>query len=134
MDVPGATQTPPASSASNAAAARASLDYDAFLRLLVAQMKNQDPTEPMDPTQYMAQLASFSSVEQAIQTNSKLDSLLMASSLSQADAVLGRIITSPDGGVSGKVESLRITSGGLVATLENGDELVVGEGIRISGE
>src|SRR5581483_10586188 len=39
-----------------------SLDYDAFLRLLIAQMKNQDPTKPTDPSQFVAQLASFSSV------------------------------------------------------------------------
>jgi flagellar basal-body rod modification protein FlgD len=134
MDIPNVTQTQGNSGAANTAAARASLDYDAFLKLLVAQMKNQDPTEPMDATQYMAQLASFSNVEQAIQTNNKLDSLLMASALSQADAVLGRTVTSADGNVSGKVESLKLTSEGLVATLENGQELAVGEGIRISGE
>src|SRR3712207_8435764 len=35
-----------------------------FLKLLMAQMKNQDPTEPMKSTEYMAQLATFSQVEQ----------------------------------------------------------------------
>ena len=37
-----------------------SLDYNAFLQLLIAQMKNQDPTKPTDPAQFIAQLASFS--------------------------------------------------------------------------
>ena len=114
------------------AQAKASMDYDAFLQLLVAQMKNQDPTEPMDSTQYMAQLASFSSVEQAIQTNSKLDSLLTAQALSQADAALGKTVTSADGKISGVVESLRIASGQLVAKLTNGKELTMGEGVKIS--
>ena len=45
----------------------ASVDYNGFLRLLIAQMKNQDPTKPMDSAQFMAQLASFSNVEQAHQ-------------------------------------------------------------------
>ena len=45
------------------------MDYNAFLKLLIAQMKNQDPTEPMTSTQYMAQFATFSQVEQSIKTN-----------------------------------------------------------------
>jgi flagellar basal-body rod modification protein FlgD len=131
MDVTSATQAA-GTSATQTAAAKASLDYDAFLKLLVAQMKNQDPTEPMDTTQYMAQLASFSNVEQAIQTNTKLDALLTASALNQADGVLGRTVTSPDGKVTGTVESLKITANGLVATLKRGEELTLGEGITIS--
>jgi flagellar basal-body rod modification protein FlgD len=132
MDVTSATQAAAGTSATQTAAAKASLDYDAFLKLLVAQMKNQDPTEPMDSTQYMAQLASFSNVEQAIQTNTKLDALLTASALNQADGVLGRTVTSPDGKVTGTVESLKITANGLVATLKRGEELTLGEGITIS--
>ena len=41
------------------APAPSTLDYSAFLRLLIAEMKNQDPTKPMDSAQYVAQLASF---------------------------------------------------------------------------
>jgi hypothetical protein len=48
------------------------------------QMKNQDPTEPMDATEQIAQLATFSQVEQTIQTNKNLEELLQSSSLSQA--------------------------------------------------
>jgi len=46
-----------------------------FLQLLVSQMQNQDPTAPMDGTQMAAQLAQFSSVEQLINVNAKLDSI-----------------------------------------------------------
>ncbi len=95
-------------------------------------MRNQDPTEPMKTSEYMAQFASFSNVEQAIQTNSKLDSLLTATALSQADALLGHTVTSADGKISGVVKSLRIVSGGLVALLDNGKELAIGEGVKIS--
>ena len=41
-----------------------SLDKDAFLKLLVTQMQYQDPLEPTSNTEYMSQLAQFSSVEQ----------------------------------------------------------------------
>ena len=108
------------------------LDYDAFLKLLIAEMKYQDPTQPMDPTQQIAQLASFSSVEQNIKTNSKLDSLLTAFAMSQADSVIGRTLTSADGEISGKVASVRIIDGGAVATLESGQEITLGSGVRIS--
>ena len=48
------------------------LGKDQFLQLLVAQMKNQDPMNPMDGTQMAAQLAQFSSVEQLTQINETL--------------------------------------------------------------
>jgi flagellar basal-body rod modification protein FlgD len=95
-------------------------------------MKNQDPTEPMKSSEYMAQFASFSNVEQAIQINTKLDSLLTATALIQADALLGHTVTSADGKISGKVKELKIVQGGLVAILENGKELPITEGVKIS--
>src|SRR5687767_4304809 len=87
-------------------------DYNAFLKLLIAQLKNQDPTKPIDPTQYISQIASFSNVEQAVQANAKLDALMTSLALAQADGVIGRTVTSADGSVSGQVESVRIVSGG----------------------
>jgi flagellar basal-body rod modification protein FlgD len=111
---------------------KATLDYDAFLKLLIAQMKFQDPTEPMDPSEHISQLASFSAVEQSIQTNTKLDALLASFALAQADGVIGRTVTSADGEISGKVASVRIVDTGAVAILEDGKEVTLGSGVRIS--
>ncbi len=110
------------------------VDYQSFLKLLVAQMKNQDPTDPMDSTQYVAQLAAFSQVEQSVQINSKLDQMLQASALAQADSLIGRTVTSADGEVSGVVEEVRLISNGIVAMLEGGAEIVIGPGVVISGD
>jgi flagellar basal-body rod modification protein FlgD len=107
------------------------VDYQSFLRLLVAEMKNQDPTNPMDSTQYVAQLASFSQVEQSVQINTKLDQLLQASSLSQAGALIGRTVASADGTLSGKVAEVRIMSDGIVAVLDSGESVVMGPGVVI---
>ena len=49
-----------------------------FLKLLMAQLQNQDPTAPQDDTQMIAQLAQFSALEAAQGTNSRLDTLLLA--------------------------------------------------------
>jgi flagellar basal-body rod modification protein FlgD len=110
----------------------ANLDYNAFLRLLIAQMKNQDPTNPTDPAQWMGQIAQFSNVEQSIQTNAKLDSLMTQMSLSQVDGLIGKTITSDDGSVSGKVQSVRIVTGGTVAVLDSGQQVMLGSGLKIS--
>ena len=54
----------------------ASADLESFLTLLTAQLRNQDPLSPLDSTEFIAQLASFSSVEQQIGTNSRLDQIV----------------------------------------------------------
>ena len=126
------TSTAGASSTNKAAGIDNTLNYNEFLNLLVAQLKNQDPTNPTDPTQFVAQLASFSAVEQALNTNSKLDSLLTQSAISQAGAVIGKTVTSADGLTSGQVASVVITSSGPQATLTNGTSISLGSGITIS--
>jgi len=103
-------------------------DYDTFIKLLVTQMKNQDPTEPVDATQYVAQLASFSAVEQAVQTNAKLEAMLS----NQAVQYVGKHLSTEDGNVSGVVKSVSIYVDGLIATLDNGEKLLIGPGLRIS--
>ncbi len=80
-----------------AQAKRASLsgDLESFLKLLVTQLKNQDPLDPMDATQFTAQLAQFASVEQAIKTNKNLESLIgmtKSGQVSAAVSYIGKII------------------------------------------
>ncbi|MEI2385841.1 flagellar hook assembly protein FlgD [Breoghania sp. JC706] len=123
------TQTQAASSSS--AMEDLTLDYDAFLTLMIQQMKNQDPTNPMDSTEQLSQLATFSQVEQAIQTNSKLDSLLTNLSFSQAGDLIGRTATAADG-TTGKITSVEVYSDGTVLGLEDGTGILLGPGVAIS--
>lgn len=51
-------------------------DFTQFLTLLTTQLQNQDPLNPMDSSEFTNQLVQFSQVEQAINTNQKLDSLV----------------------------------------------------------
>ena len=135
MDVANVTSTSGVATggaANTASPKKASLDYDSFLTLLIAQLKNQDPTEPQDSAQYIAQLATFSNVEQSIKTNAKLDELMTTFALSQAEGLIGRTVTSADGSITGKVDSVKIITGGAVAVLEGGGEVPLDAGIRIS--
>jgi flagellar basal-body rod modification protein FlgD len=135
MQVSSSTSTSStAASTTSATAQAATVDYDSFLKLLVQEMKNQDPTSPTDPTQYLGQLASFSNVEQAIQTNSKLDTLLTTSSLTQAETIIGRTVTSADGSQTGKVVSVALAGGGsATATLADGSTLTLDSTVAVSG-
>lgn len=134
MEVQGtaASTSPAATAATKTAASGKSLNYDAFLQLLIAQMRNQDPTDPIDPTTQMAQLATFSQVEQGIKTNAKLDAMLTSSALSQADSIIGRTVTSADGRVSGEAVALTVSAEGAVAILKDGTEVTLGAGVKIS--
>ncbi|MDF0492618.1 flagellar hook assembly protein FlgD [Bradyrhizobium yuanmingense] len=137
MNVNSATDSTSRSSSTdtNSTTTSNSVDYNTFLQLLIAQMKNQDPTNPMDTAQYMSQFAQLSTVEQAMQTNAKLDALLSSQSLSQANGLIGKTVSFTDSTgatFSGKVVSVSINSDGSIATLQDGTKVAVGPGLTIS--
>lgn len=87
------------------------MDKDAFLQLLVAQMKYQDPLEPTSNTEYVAQLATFSQVEE-------LQNMQNSMAQTQANNLMGKIVvmktTTASGAtayVSGEVERVVANSG-----------------------
>jgi flagellar basal-body rod modification protein FlgD len=75
-------------------------NFQTFLTLLTTQLQNQDPTSPMDSNQFTQQLVMYSQVEQQIDTNSKLDSLIGLSNnqtTSLAMSYLGKNVILSDG-------------------------------------
>lgn len=81
------TQTGPAPAA--AAKPSISADFDTFLKMLTAQMTNQDPMNPIEGADYAVQLATFSGVEQQVKTNQLLADLAAQSSLSNMAQLAG---------------------------------------------
>ncbi|MCB1463461.1 MAG: flagellar hook assembly protein FlgD [Nitratireductor sp.] len=111
---------------------RITADYNTFLQLLITQLRNQDPTNPVDNTEQIAQLASFSAVEQQTQTNTKLDQLLTYTGLDQASSMIGKHITSADGETSGIIRSVYLTDEGLVAGLDDDAYVAIVSGVEIT--
>ena len=65
-------QTAPVETAKPGSQSMASLGGDSFMTLLVAQLKQQDPLTPQDPTQWVGQLVQFNSLQQLIDIDNKL--------------------------------------------------------------
>jgi flagellar basal-body rod modification protein FlgD len=71
----GTGGTPAPSAAADSSSRANSLGSDAFLKLLVTQLQNQDPTSPQSNTEFIAQLATFSSLEQLTSINKAVTSM-----------------------------------------------------------
>ena len=91
-----ATSTTTGSAAAPNALASLTTNFNSFLNLLMTQLKNQDPSSPMDSSTFTTELVQFSSVEQQITTNSSLTSLIQATQgteVIQATGVVGKQVT-----------------------------------------
>ena len=87
------------------------LGQTAFLELMITQLNNQDPLSPQDNTEFVAQLAQFSSVEGLERLNTNFDnfsSSFMSNQALQASSLVGRSVTVP-------AETARLTAGGIVS-------------------
>ncbi|MCM1257419.1 MAG: flagellar hook capping protein [Roseburia sp.] len=91
------------------------LDKQAFLQLLVAQMQYQDPLEPMDNTEYISQLATFSTLEE-------MQNMRAATEQSYANNLVGKyvILNTDSGTVHGKVDYVMYEKGNIFLAVNDG--------------
>jgi flagellar basal-body rod modification protein FlgD len=120
-------------------------NFDTFLKLLTAQLQNQDPLEPMDASEFTQQLVQYSSVEQNIYTNKNLETLIAlhkAGGLGNSVGYIGREVTATDdraalaGGEADWTYTLprAAESVSLVVTNEAGQTVFSGTGPTTAGE
>ncbi|HEY3277593.1 MAG TPA: flagellar hook capping FlgD N-terminal domain-containing protein [Syntrophorhabdaceae bacterium] len=83
------------------------IDKEAFLSLLVTQLKYQDPLNPQDPSEFVSELAQFSTLEQLTNMSSSLDSLATKTTSAQWISAIGKRVNAPS------------------STLSPGDEVVI---------
>lgn len=115
----------------NSAAQQNTLDYNSFLKLLLQQMKSQDPSQPVDQTQMLAQLASFSNVAQTTKINDQLTQLLQSSNAQMGATIIGKTISSAIDQTTGVVKSIQITSTGTSAILDSGASVNLASGFTL---
>jgi flagellar basal-body rod modification protein FlgD len=106
------------------------LGQEAFLTLLITQIQMQDPLDPLSATEYVTQLAQFSTVEQLQNTNISLSVLCQAQATSQALLLVGHNVATADGGVSGLVEAV-VFSDGQPKLLIGGQEVDPSDVVRV---
>lgn len=95
-------------------AAPKSLGQDDFLKLLSVQMQAQDPMNPMKDTEFVAQMASFTSLEQMKSLTASFNSFISQQHLTDAQSYLGKTVTAfdPDAGlVTGQVSGISVVDG-----------------------
>lgn len=102
------------------------LGKDDFLKLLVAQLTHQDPTNPMQDTEFVAQLATYSGLEQQMNMNKNLETLIAsnnANTAASAVSLIGTVVgyTGEDGSLkTGQVSFLDIVAGEVNLYLTDG--------------
>lgn len=115
----------PVTSTTTSASSKTSTDdKDMFLKLLIAQMKYQDPSNPTDSTQYLSQMASFTQVEKLEAIADSQAAMATTSQLATAVSMVGSTIDygAGDDASSGKVTAVTVVSG--VPQLLLGDKKV----------
>ena len=84
------------------------LDKDDFLKILVTQLSHQDPTQPMEDREFIAQMAQFSTLEQMTNLNREFSQVMKLMAASQAVNLLGKTVEIADGEsfVQGSVQEI----------------------------
>lgn len=95
------------------------LGKESFLKLLVTELKHQDPTKPMEDKEFIAQMAQFSTLEQMSNMNKEIKNLLGSSRASEAYGILGKEVDSFD-----TVKKTRV-SGVVSSVFYKGEELML---------
>ena len=110
------------------------LSRDTFLKLMVAQLRNQDPMNPQDSAEFLAQTAQFTSLEKLDSVAQQTGQALTAQMAFGASSLVGRSVTYSDAdGVetAGKVDSVRFTSTGPLLGV-GGAEVALASVVKVS--
>jgi flagellar basal-body rod modification protein FlgD len=110
------------------------LGKDDFLKILMTQLQNQDPLNPMQDQDFIAQMATFSSLEQMTNLNSSMDSFIKfaeQNQFMQASSMIGKTVTYLDdqnNEGTAPVKSVSFKDGGISFQLDNQDKTTITSG------
>jgi flagellar basal-body rod modification protein FlgD len=119
----------------------ADVDLDEFLKLLITELRNQDPLNPMDNSEILQQVSQIREIESNSQLTQTLEAVLLGQAMSTASSLIGQYVealTNDGNRVAGRVERISIVDGepvlhvdGHEVSLENVDQILAepaGEG------
>jgi len=101
------------------------LGQDAFFELLITQLQNQDPLNPMEDRDFIAQMAEFSSLEKTEKLYTLLEDKLSSNQVIQNSNLIGKEIKANIEGIQlkGTVDAVKSSDDKVLAVLENGSEI-----------
>lgn len=105
------------------------IDQEGFIKLFLTQLQFQDPLEPVDNREFLAQLAQFSNLEQSRQLSLNTESLLTMNSAGQALSLLDRpvdVLQSQGNSISGTVKAVQFTAAGPELTVQTSAGVLTG--------
>ena len=108
------TSTTPSTTTAATGLSPQTLGQDDFLKLLVTQLTSQDPLNPQKDTEFIAQMAQFSSLEQTKTMQADIAQMQSGQQITQAQSLLGRTVelsTGSDTNVTGQVQSVQMVDG-----------------------
>jgi flagellar basal-body rod modification protein FlgD len=112
------------------------LDKDAFLKILVEQLKNQDPSSPGDSTQYVQQMTSYSMLEQLTNISQAMQVQQANNAATTATSLVGHTVTYLDADAneqSGVVTHVDFSSGAPTLTIGDKSGISLGQVSKVGG-
>ena len=111
----------------------ANLSSNEFMKVLLSELKNQDPMKPQDTGALMEQLSSLRNIESQTTLQNQLKNLVTQNQLAGAGNMIGKMVTGLSEGndqISGLVSSVRVKDNQVMLELDNGQQLAMS---RITG-
>jgi flagellar basal-body rod modification protein FlgD len=122
-----ATGTSTASGVAKASSGRNTLSRDDFYKIMISELTNQDPFQPVDNQQFLQQLSSLQTLDATGKLTDGIDKLVLGQQLSSASSLIGKVIKTPDGttgtSLQGTVRKVEV-QGSEVQLLLDGDRKV----------
>lgn len=106
-----------------------SINQDDLFKILLAQLQYQDPLEPIDNQEFIAQLAQFTNLEQTRSINDKVEQILLTQSVNQSVSILGRTIQAQLETATevGQVTAVSFVEGTPRLTIQTADSRVIAD-------
>ena len=135
MTTTGVGSTSNSNSSQSAKKSAYDLKPEDFIKMMITQLQNQDPTEPVKNEQLLAQMSQISQLQSSTTLTSTLQGITLQNSIGSASSLIGKVVAGLDGDddpVNGLVTAIKVKGNDVTLQLDNGKELGLGKVTDIS--